>query len=99
MCASEHCPERPSCCPIWLACCQRDGGEGVKQRFLCTNCEYNWRGCHNPRRPNVTRDEGCKDFWPKGRKTEPQLDKLDSAWVEGLDLRGLGKKGKGKPKK
>jgi hypothetical protein len=75
------------------------GGEGVKQRFLCSNCEYNWRGCHVPRRPNVTKEEGCKDYWPKGRKREPQLDKLDKAWVDGLDLRGLGKKGKGKGKK
>ncbi|MEE8373234.1 MAG: hypothetical protein V3R87_05950 [Dehalococcoidia bacterium] len=47
----------------------------------------------------MTRDEGCKDFWPEGRKAEPQLEKLDSAWIEGLDLRGLGKKGKGKSKK
>ena len=74
------------------------GEEGVKQSFLCPKCEYNWRGCHVPRRPNVTKEEGCSDYWPKGRKKEPQLDKLDKTWVEGLDLRGLGKKRRGKPK-
>ena len=72
--------------------------ELVKQRFLCPKCEYNWRGCHVPRRPNVTREEGCKDFWPKGRKREQVLEKPDKAWVEGLDLSGLGKKRKGKRK-
>jgi hypothetical protein len=31
--------------------------------FLCDECAYDWRStCHNPKRPNVTSDEGCKDF-------------------------------------
>lgn len=63
-----------------------------KPSFLCTFCEYNWRGCHNPRRPNVTSLEGCNDFWQKGKKKQTQFEKLDDAWVEGLDLSGLGKK-------
>ena len=64
----------------------------MKQKLLCPDCEYNWRGCHNPRRPNVTREEGCADFWKKGKKREPQLPELNKDWVEGLDLKGLGKK-------
>lgn len=66
----------------------------LKPTFLCNYCEYDWRGCHNPRRPNVTAEEGCKDFWRKGKKREPKLEKLNNAWVEGLDLSGLGKKKK-----
>jgi hypothetical protein len=68
----------------------------LKKGFMCTHCEYNWRGCHNPKRPSVTWDEGCKDFWSKGKPREPELERLSSEWVEGLDLRGLGKK---KPKR
>jgi hypothetical protein len=68
----------------------------LKQKFLCPNCAYNWRGCHNPRRPNVTRDEGCKDFWWKGKKREPELGEPSKAWLEGLDLSDFGKKKKPK---
>lgn len=71
----------------------------MKPSFLCPHCEYNWRGCHNPNRPNVTSAEGCKDFWKKGKEREPQLEKLDDAWIEGLDLSGLGKKKNKKRKK
>jgi hypothetical protein len=66
----------------------------TKPTFLCNYCEYDWRGCRNPRRPNVTAEEGCPDFWRKGKKREPKLEKLNDAWVEGLDLSGLGKKKK-----
>jgi len=68
----------------------------MKQTFLCNYCEYDWRGCHNPKRPNVTPEEGCKDFWKKGKQREHKLEKLNDAWVEGLDLSGF-KKAK-KPK-
>lgn len=64
----------------------------MKQKFLCPSCEYNWRGCHNPHRPNVTKDEGCSDFWRRGKKREPELEEPSKAWLEGLDLRGFGKK-------
>jgi cytoskeletal protein RodZ len=30
--------------------------------FLCDDCKYDWRGCHNPKRPNVTVEEGCSDY-------------------------------------
>jgi len=70
----------------------------LKRKILCTECAYNWRGCHNPGRPNVTTDEGCKDFWKKGRKREPDLAGLSEDWVKGLDLSGLGKKRKPKRK-
>jgi len=66
----------------------------LKKGFMCAHCEYNWRGCHNPKRPNVTWDEGCKDFWSKGKPREPELERLSSEWVKGLDLKGLGKKKK-----
>lgn len=71
----------------------------MKQKFLCDKCEYDWRGCRNPKRPNVTVAEGCKDFCRKGKKQEPKLEKLDKAWVEGLDLSGIGKKKKPKHKR
>lgn len=71
----------------------------MKQKFLCDKCEYNWRGCHNPKRPNVSEAEGCKDFWRKGKKREPKLEKLNDAWIEGLDLSGFGKVKKPKRKK
>ena len=70
-----------------------------KQEFLCPKCEYNWRGCHNPRRPNVTPQEGCKDYWRKGQTREADISKLDNAWLDGLDLHGLGKGKKPKRKK
>jgi hypothetical protein len=66
----------------------------VKKGFMCAHCEYNWRGCHNPRRPSVTWAEGCSDFWRKGKPREPEVEKLSSEWIEGLDLSGLGKKKK-----
>ena len=70
------------------------GGSHLKKGFMCTHCEYNWRGCHNPRRPSVTWDEGCKDFWSKGKPREPELERLSSEWIDGLDLSGLGKRKK-----
>ncbi|MDM7999495.1 MAG: hypothetical protein QUS33_05700 [Dehalococcoidia bacterium] len=41
----------------------------------------------------MTRDEGCKDFWPRGKERPPDVAKLSAAWIDGIDLSGL-KKGK-----
>jgi len=75
--------------------CRRrgSGGKTIKLKYLCPRCEFNWRSCHNPKRPNVTRDEGCKDFWPRGKEKPPDIGKLSTAWIDGVDLSGL-KKGK-----
>lgn len=74
-------------------CDSHGGGKTIKLKYLCPRCEFNWRSCHNPKRPNVTRDEGCKDFWPRGKEKPPDTGKLSTAWVDGVDLSGL-KKGK-----
>ena len=71
----------------------RGGGKTIKLKYLCPRCEFNWRSCHNPKRPNVTRDDGCKDFWPRGKEKPPDIGKLSTAWIDGVDLSGL-KKGK-----
>jgi len=74
--------------------CRRRGGGGktIKLKYLCPRCEFNWRSCHNPKRPNVTRDEGCKDFWPRGKERPPDTGKLSTAWLDGVDLSGLKKR-------
>jgi hypothetical protein len=69
------------------------GGKTIKLKYLCPRCEFNWRSCHNPKRPNVTRDDGCKEFWPRGKEKPPDTGKLSAAWIDGVDLSGL-KKGK-----
>ncbi len=69
------------------------GGQTIKLKYLCPRCEFNWRSCHHPKRPNVTREEGCQDFWPRGKEKPPDTGKLSSAWIDGVDLSGL-KKGK-----
>jgi len=74
-------------------CESHGGGKTIKLKYLCPRCEFNWRSCHNPKRPNVSRDEGCKDFWPRGKEKPPDTGKLSIAWVDGVDLSGL-KKGK-----
>jgi len=96
---------RCGCCGANLLCynstgqsqrgCRRrgSGGKTIKLKYLCPRCEFNWRSCHNPKRPNVTRDEGCKDFWPRGKEKPPDIGKLSTAWIDGVDLSGL-KKGK-----
>lgn len=68
-------------------------GRTIKLKYLCPRCEFNWRSCHHPKRPNVTREDGCGDFWPRGKERPPDTAKLSSAWIDGLDLSGL-KKGK-----
>jgi len=68
----------------------------INPSFICPHCEYNWRGCHNPRRPNVTSSEGCNDFRKKGEERESE--KLSNEWVKGLDLSGLGRNGKKRKK-
>jgi hypothetical protein len=74
-------------------CESHGGGKTIKLKYLCPRCEFNWRSCHNPKRPNVTRDDGCKDFWPRGKEKPPDTGKLSTAWIDGVDLSGL-KKGK-----
>jgi len=42
--------------------------------FMCDNCQWDYKhACHDPRKPNVTWEMGCKDFeW----RTSP--DKVSS---------------------
>ncbi len=37
--------------------------------FICDDCKWDYpSSCHNPKRPNITIQDGCKDFTPKSDK-------------------------------
>jgi len=46
------------------------GGYSSMVMFICEHCKWNYRtACWSSKRPNLTIEDGCKDFEPKDSNT------------------------------